>query len=167
MLKSLLPNDVKVKITIDDIRLRSNFTTNKTIRFTKVSFCAILGFTQSHSDPLNNPPPSFIKKVPGLYKSEKPNNITGIDKIKLKCDCINGSILNGVRQHFWYSFALDKPPCPKIYKKPNFKIFKAKKFVLFHTFFLEDDHRKSIDFNGETISFACPIVKNDIILINK
>ena len=35
MLKSLLPIEVKVNITIDDIRLKSNLTTNKTIRFTK------------------------------------------------------------------------------------------------------------------------------------
>ena len=33
MLKSLLPNEVKVNITIDDVRLRSNLTTNKTIGF--------------------------------------------------------------------------------------------------------------------------------------
>ena len=33
MLKSLLPDDVKVKITIEDIRLRSNVTSNKTIFF--------------------------------------------------------------------------------------------------------------------------------------
>ena len=32
-LKSLLPNKVKVNITIDDSRLRSNITTNKTIKF--------------------------------------------------------------------------------------------------------------------------------------
>ena len=41
MLKSLLPDDVKVNITINDIRLRSNLTTNKTIRFTKKSFFSI------------------------------------------------------------------------------------------------------------------------------
>ena len=38
MLKSLLPNKVKVKITIDDTRLRFNLTTNKTIRHTKKLF---------------------------------------------------------------------------------------------------------------------------------
>ena len=43
MLKSLLPDEVKVKITIDDIRLRSNLTTNKTVRFNKKSF-----FTQNY-----------------------------------------------------------------------------------------------------------------------
>ena len=35
MLKSLLPKRVKVKITIDDIGLKSNLTRIKTIRFTK------------------------------------------------------------------------------------------------------------------------------------
>ena len=34
-LKSLLPDDVKVNITNEDARLKSNLTTNKTIRFTK------------------------------------------------------------------------------------------------------------------------------------
>ena len=40
MLKSLLLKDVKVNITIDNIRLKSSLTTNKTIRFTKISFFA-------------------------------------------------------------------------------------------------------------------------------
>ena len=35
MLKSLLPGKVKVNITIDDTRLKSNLTNNKTIRFTE------------------------------------------------------------------------------------------------------------------------------------
>ena len=55
MLKSLLPKEVQVKITIDDIRLKSNLTTNKRNKFTKRSFFyIILGFTQSLSYPVNN-----------------------------------------------------------------------------------------------------------------
>ena len=38
MLKSLLPNGVKVKITIDDSRLRSKLTTNKTVRLGEKCF---------------------------------------------------------------------------------------------------------------------------------
>ena len=38
MLKSLLPNEEKLKITIDDVRLISNLTTNKTIRYPKKCF---------------------------------------------------------------------------------------------------------------------------------
>ena len=42
----LFPKEVKVKITIDDIRLKSTLTTNITIKFTKKSFFyKILGFT--------------------------------------------------------------------------------------------------------------------------
>ena len=35
MLKSLPPGEIKVKITVDEIRLRSNSTTNKTYMITK------------------------------------------------------------------------------------------------------------------------------------
>ena len=38
MLKSLLPNEVQVNKTVDDVRLRSNLTLNKTIRFSKKNF---------------------------------------------------------------------------------------------------------------------------------
>ena len=38
MLKSLLPNKVKVIFTIDEVRLKSNLTTTKTINFTKRRF---------------------------------------------------------------------------------------------------------------------------------
>ena len=48
MLKSLHPREVKVTITVDDVRLRSNFTTTKTITFTNKSFFyVVLGFIQS------------------------------------------------------------------------------------------------------------------------
>ena len=55
MLKFLLPNVVKVDITIDDFRLKANLTTYKTMRFRKKSCCfTILGFIQSHSRVLGN-----------------------------------------------------------------------------------------------------------------
>ena len=38
LLMSLLPKDVKVSIKIDDIRQKTNLTTNETIGFTKKSF---------------------------------------------------------------------------------------------------------------------------------
>ena len=49
-LKHILPDNVKVNITIDDIRLKSNLKTNQTLLFTeKFFFYTILGFTQSRS----------------------------------------------------------------------------------------------------------------------
>ena len=95
MLKCLRPDEVKLNITIDDIRLRSNLTTNETIRFTKKSFLfKILCFTQKQSGPLGEIK-GFIQLITDSYK---PINITGIDKIHLKCNCINGSIINDVRE---------------------------------------------------------------------
>ena len=47
MLNCLLPDEVKVIITIDDIILRSNLTTNKTITFTKkLLYIQLLKVTQ-------------------------------------------------------------------------------------------------------------------------
>ena len=113
-LKYILPDNVKVNITIDDIKLKSNLNTNQTLIFTERSFFyTILGFTQSRSYPLDDID-SHYQIIAGSYKSDKPINITGIDKIHLKCDCIQGSIVNGIREPILYSFALSSPPGHKI-----------------------------------------------------
>ena len=99
--------------------------------------------------------------IAGSYKINKPINITELDKIHLKCDCIHGSIVNGVREPILYSFALSSPPGQKIYKEPRVKLFKKmNKSNLSHmTFYLEDDDYKPVDFHGETISFTCQLLK--------
>ena len=99
--------------------------------------------------------------IAGSYKSDKPINITGIDKIHLKCDCINGSIVNGVREPILYSFALSSPSGQKIYKERRIKLFKKinKSFLSDITFYFEDDDHKPVDFTNETTSFACQLVK--------
>ena len=160
-LKYILPDNVKVSITIDDVRLKSNSKINQTLIFTEKSFFyTILGFTRSHSYPLDDID-GFYQIIAGSYTSEKPINITGIDKIHLKSDCIQGSIVNGVREPILYSFALSSPPGHKIFKEPRVKLFKKiNKSVLSHiTFYFEDDDHKPVDFNGETISFTCQLIK--------
>ena len=93
---------------------KSNSNINQTLMFTnKRFFYTILGFTQSHSYPLDDID-GFYQMIAGSYKTDKPINITGIDKVHLNCDCIDGSIVNGVREPILYSFALDKPPGHKI-----------------------------------------------------
>ena len=160
-LKNILPNNVKVDITIDDIKLKSNLNTNQTLLFTKKSFFyTILGFTQSRSYPLDDID-GFYQLIAGSYTSDSPINIIGIDKVHLKCDCIQGSIVNDVRETILFRFALSSPPGHKIYKEPRVKLFKkVNKFVLSHiTFYFEDDDYKPVDFNGETISFTCQLIK--------
>ena len=123
-LKYMLPDNVKVNVTIDDIRLKSNLKVNQTLIFTEKSFFyTILVYTQSRSYPLDDID-GFYQLIAGSYKSDRPINITGIDKIHLKCDCIQGSIVNGVREPILYSFALSSPPGHKIYKEPRVNFLK-------------------------------------------
>ena len=160
-LKNILPDNVKINISIDERKYKTDLEINQTLIFTNKSFFyTILGFTQSHQGPLNDIE-GFYQILPGSYKSDKPINFTGIDKVHLKCDCIDGSIMNGIREPILYSFSLDQPPGHKIYKEPKVKLFKKiNKSILSHiTFYLEDDDYKSVDFNNETISFTCQLIK--------
>ena len=160
-LKHILLDNVKVSVTIDDIILKSNLKINQTLIFTEKSFFyTILGFTQSHSHPLDDIG-GYYQLIAGSYKRDRPINITGIDKIHLKCDCIQGSIVKGIREPILYSFALSSPPAHKIYKESRVKLFKkVNKSVLSHiTFYFEDDDHKPVDFDGETVSFTRQLIK--------
>ena len=160
-LKYILPDNVKVTFTIDNIRLKSNLKFNQTLIFTSKSFFyTILGYTQSQQGPLNDIE-GFYQILPGSYQSNKPISIKGIDKVHLKCDCIQGSIVNGIREPILHSFALSSPPGHKIYKQPRVKLFKKiNKSVLSHiTFYLEDDDHKPVDFHNETMTFTCQLIK--------
>ena len=119
-----------------------------------------MGFTQSYSGPSGDLD-GFIQLIPGTYKSDRPIEITSIDKNQLKGQCNNGSIVKGLRESILFSFALDQPPGHKIYKEPKVELFiKVNKSVLSHiNFHFEDDDHKPVDFNGETISFTCQLIK--------
>ena len=123
-LKNNLPDNVKVSVTIDDVRLKSNLKTNQTLIFTEKSFFyTIVGFTRSRSYPLDDID-GFYQLIAGSYESDRPISFTGIDKVHLKCDCIQGSIVNGIREPISFSFALSSPPGHKINKKARFKLYK-------------------------------------------
>ena len=88
---------MKVSIVIDDIRLRYTLNIDQTLKFTKkIFFYTILGFLQCHSGPRGDID-GFLQFIPGSYKSEKSGFITGTDTVHPKCDCIIGSIVNGIR----------------------------------------------------------------------
>ena len=114
---------MKLSITIDDIRLKSNIKINQTSIFTQKSFFYTKeGFTRSHFYPPDDID-GFHQLIAGSYKSEKPINITGIDKIHLRADCIEGSIVNGIRETILFSFALSSPPGHKIFRETRIKLF--------------------------------------------
>ena len=79
----------------------------------------------------------------------------------MKCDVIDGSVVNGDRQPFLYSFVLDEPSGYKVFCEPETKHYKKiKKSVLNTiTFYLEDDKNEEVDSNGETLTFTLQMVK--------
>ena len=137
-LEYILPDNVKVSVTIDDVRLKSNLRVNQTLIFTEKSFFyTILGFTRSRSYPLDDID-GFHQLIAGSYKSDKPIKNTGVDRIHLKCDCIQGFIVNCIREPILYSFALSSPPGHKLYKEARVKLFnKINQFYLILIFTLK------------------------------
>ena len=88
-------------------------------------------------------------------------NLSSTNKIHLKCDAIDGSVVNGIRQPILYSFVLDKPAGYKVFCEPETIHYKKiKKSVLNTvTFYLEDDNNKEISFNEETLTFTLQMIK--------
>ena len=79
-LKHVLPDNVKVSVTIDDVRLKSSLKTNQTLIFTEKSlFNTFLGFTRSRSYLLDDVD-GFYQMIAGYYKSDRPINITEMTK---------------------------------------------------------------------------------------
>ena len=79
----------------------------------------------------------------------------------MKCDCIDGSIQNGLRQPILFTFVLDKPSGYKVFCEPETKHYKKmnKSVLNTITFYLEDDNNEELDFNQDTLSFTLQIIK--------
>ena len=141
---------MKTKIILKYKDLRENFGLG-TLRFDKKTFFhSLLGHD-----------PYFDYKAPGVYTSDKILNLNTTNKIHLKCDCIDGSIGDGVRQSILFSFVLDKPAGYKLFCQPETIHYKKinKSVLSTVTFYLEDDNNKEVNFNGETLIFTLQMIK--------
>ena len=69
-------------------------------------FLIFLDFT-TFSD--NKPTNAFYAVSPGVYSSDKILNLSTLDKTHLKCDVIDGSVVNGIPEPILFSFDLYKP----------------------------------------------------------
>ena len=88
------------------------------LRFDKKSFFhTLLGFTPYW----DYKPTNEIHAIsPKVYTNDKVIlNLNTIDKIHLKCDSIDGSIQDGLRQPILFSFVLDKPSGYKVFCEPE------------------------------------------------
>ena len=121
------------------------------IRFDEKSFFStILGFTAG-----------WDYKHYNQYLSQKIVNLSSTNKIHWKCDAINGSVVDGVRQPILYSFVLDKPSGYKVFCEPETTHYKKtiKSILKTITFYLEDNEHKEVNFNGEALTFTLQMSK--------
>ena len=144
---SLLDSDLKINIEADTISMKSVLTTSLPIYFNS-ELNTLLGFTKTDY-------------TAGTHISEEPVMITTTDKVDLKCDCVDGSIVNGIREQILFSFNLSAPPGYKIIKEPNIILYKKINKTRLDSiqFFLEDSNHNLVDFNGETLTFTIQIIK--------
>ena len=149
-------DDDSVKTKLISTRFGSTFGT---LRFDKKSFFhTLLGFAPYWDYKPTNP---IHADSPGVYTNDKFSNLNAIIKNHLKCDVVDGSLVNRLRQPILFSFILDKPPGYKIlcepetihYKKINKSVLNTK------TFYLEDDNNEVVNFNGETLTFTLRMIK--------
>ena len=83
------------------------------------------------------------------------------NKIHLKCDVIDGSVVNGIREPTLYSFFLNKLPGYKVFCEPETIHYKNinKSVLKTTTFYLEDDNNKEFNFNRKTLTFTLQMNK--------
>ena len=139
--------EFEFNIEADTISMKSVFATSNPIYFNS-KLIELLGFTNTHY-------------IQGTHISEKPVMITTTDKVHLKCDCVDGSIVNGIREQILFSFNLSAPPGYKIIKDPNIILYEKINKTRLNSiqFFLEDSNHNPVDFNGETLTFTIQIIK--------
>ena len=147
-------SDSEILIRLDDITKKTKLVVNSgiiAIRFDEKSFfSSILGFT-----------PGWDYKHYNQYLSQKTVNLSNTNKIHLKCDAIDGSVVDGVRQPILYSFVLDKLPGYKVFSEPETIHYKKVNKCVLNTItiYLEDDNNKELNFNGETMTFTLQMIK--------
>ena len=91
------------------------------------------------------------------YKHHKENtrqkilNLSTTNKKNLKCDVINGIVVNGLRQPILYSFVLDKLPGYKVFSEPETVHYKKinKSVLKTITFYLENYNNKMLNLKEE------------------
>ena len=147
-------SDSEILIRLDDFTKKTKLVLNSgiiAIRCDEKSFFStILGFTSG-----------WDYKHYNQYLSQKIVNLSSTIKVHLKCDCIDGSIQDGIRQPILFSFVLDKPSGCKVFCEPETIHYKKINKSVLNTikFYLEDINNEVGNFNGETLTFTLQMIK--------
>ena len=127
--------------------MKSVLTTSNPIYFNS-KLNELLGFTMEYY-------------IQGTHISEKPVMITTTDKGHLKSGCVDGSIVNGIREQTLFSINLSALPEYQTMKEPNIILYK----IVFYTkkldsiqFFFKDSNHNPVDNISEALTFTIQII---------
>ena len=87
--------------------------------------------------------------------------ITSIDKVHLKCGCVDGSTVNGIREQILFSFNRSAPPGYENMRDPTIVLYKKINKTRLDTIqhFLEDSNHNPVDFFNESLTLTIQIIK--------
>ena len=146
--------DNSVDNKVDDITMKTKLVVrpdNIAKIFDKKSiFSSILGFNPFWDYEHNNE-----------YISQKSVNLSTTNKKHLKCDVINGSIVNGLTQPKLFSSFLDKPAGNKVFCEPETIHYKKRNKSALNTItiHLEEGNKEEVILIGETMPFKLQKIK--------
>ena len=122
-----------VLISYDDISTKTKSILRRfggivgTLRSDETSFSiTLLDFTPYWD---YKPTEAIDADSPGVYTSEKVENLCKIDKIHLKSDVIDRSVVNGLRQPVLSSFVTQKLPGYKVFSRNQTIHYEKKTFM--------------------------------------
>ena len=113
-----------LRIECDDVSMKTNLILSPFVMsgFNEKSFLnTYLGFTAFWN---SKPTKTSHVDRPVVYSSDKFLNLSIINKVHLKCDIIDGSILDGKRQPILFSFVSDKRHGYEVFSEPETIIHK-------------------------------------------
>ena len=114
---------MKTRIILRHIGGQTKFALG-TLRFDERPFFhTLLGF-EPYWD--YKPTNSNHVAIPGVCPSDEILNLSTTNKTHSKCDVIDGSVVNGLRQPILFSFVLDKKPGYKNFSEPETFLYKKK-----------------------------------------
>ena len=154
-----------LKIEYDDITMKTKFIWTRfgsaigRIRFDENSiFKKFIGFTPYWD---YKPIIAIHADDPGDYTGDKNLILITKEKIHFKCEVIDGSIVDGLRQPVLYSFILDKPAGYKCFRQPETIHYKkVNKFVLnTKIFYLEVFDCKEVNFKQKKLTFTLRLIR--------
>ena len=148
--------DIIMKTKLSLIRFNG---TSGTLNFDDRSFLkTLLGFTPYRDHKSTN---AIHSDSSGVYTIIESLNFSTIDKIFVKYDVIDGSVVNGRRGSTLFSYVLDKISDFRTFCKLETKQYKKinKSVLNTITFYLEDDNHEEVNFNGDTLTFTLELIK--------